>query len=270
MAYNLQSLVESGESYKLPLKFVGFAKLARPPSKLNSTASSENSPLRRSSKMTLGNSAGVRLGEVKRSGAGDRNIGYMRAGGGLVIHEEACETEGGTGGGLGLGDDSFGESGICLANGLDGLGVGEESSDEDLSMKICGDEGEGMRGNLWMNESLVWGRNDRGLVNSTCEVEDRQRGDFIMASQKMLNPGLVNSPDLGVPSKRSIGVKNIEDESLNIREFYEKFEASRSSLNLSKFPNKPSLKETPWSQPLDSKNQTSDSHQTSKLQCALL
>jgi hypothetical protein len=46
--------VESGESGKLPLKFVGFAKLARPPSKLNSTAISENLPLRRSSKMTLG------------------------------------------------------------------------------------------------------------------------------------------------------------------------------------------------------------------------
>jgi hypothetical protein len=40
--------VKSGESGKLPLKFVGFAKFARPPSKLNSTAISENLPLRRS------------------------------------------------------------------------------------------------------------------------------------------------------------------------------------------------------------------------------
>ena len=47
--------MESGESGKLPLKFVGFAKLARPPSKLNSTAISENLPLKCSSKMTLGN-----------------------------------------------------------------------------------------------------------------------------------------------------------------------------------------------------------------------
>jgi hypothetical protein len=54
LAYNLQSLVESGESGKLPLKFVGFAKFARPPSKLNSTAISENLPLRRWFKITLG------------------------------------------------------------------------------------------------------------------------------------------------------------------------------------------------------------------------
>ena len=54
MASNLRDLVESGESGKLPLKFVGFAKFARPPSELNSTANSENLPLRRSSKITLG------------------------------------------------------------------------------------------------------------------------------------------------------------------------------------------------------------------------
>jgi hypothetical protein len=47
--------VESRESGKLPLKFVGFAKFSRPPSELNSTANSENLPLRRSSKITLGN-----------------------------------------------------------------------------------------------------------------------------------------------------------------------------------------------------------------------
>jgi hypothetical protein len=46
--------VESGESGELPLKFVGFAEFALPPSKLNSTAISENLPLRRFSKMTLG------------------------------------------------------------------------------------------------------------------------------------------------------------------------------------------------------------------------
>jgi hypothetical protein len=49
--------VESGESGKLPLKFVGFAKFIVPPSKINSTAISENLPLRRSSKMTLGTEA---------------------------------------------------------------------------------------------------------------------------------------------------------------------------------------------------------------------
>jgi hypothetical protein len=46
--------VESGESSKLSLKFVGFARFARPPSELNSTAISENLPLGRLSKMTLG------------------------------------------------------------------------------------------------------------------------------------------------------------------------------------------------------------------------
>ena len=48
--------MESRESGKLPLKFVGFAKFSRPPSELNSTANSENLPLRRSSKITLGTS----------------------------------------------------------------------------------------------------------------------------------------------------------------------------------------------------------------------
>ena len=46
--------MESGESGKLPLKFVRFAQFARVPDKLNSTAISENLTLRRSSKMTLG------------------------------------------------------------------------------------------------------------------------------------------------------------------------------------------------------------------------
>ena len=46
--------MESGESGKLQLEFAKFAKFARPPSKLNSTAISENVPLRRSSKMELG------------------------------------------------------------------------------------------------------------------------------------------------------------------------------------------------------------------------
>ena len=47
------NLVESGESGKLPLKFVGFVGFARPPSELNSTAVSENLPLRRSQKIFL-------------------------------------------------------------------------------------------------------------------------------------------------------------------------------------------------------------------------
>ena len=51
--------MKSGESGKLPLKFVGFAEFARPGSELNSTAISENLPLRRSSKMTLGTEAEV-------------------------------------------------------------------------------------------------------------------------------------------------------------------------------------------------------------------
>ena len=59
MACNLQSLVESGESGKLPLEFVGFDKFARPLSKLYSTAISENLPLRLCSKMTLGIEGGV-------------------------------------------------------------------------------------------------------------------------------------------------------------------------------------------------------------------
>ena len=52
--------MKSAESGKLPLKFVGFAKFKRPPSKLNSNAISENLPLRRSSKMTLGRNADSR------------------------------------------------------------------------------------------------------------------------------------------------------------------------------------------------------------------
>ena len=48
--------MESGESGELPLKFGGFAKFVRPTSELNSSRISENSPLRRSSKMTLGTS----------------------------------------------------------------------------------------------------------------------------------------------------------------------------------------------------------------------
>ena len=50
----MRNLHESRESDKLPLKFVGFDKFGGPPSELNSTAISENLPLRRSSKMTLG------------------------------------------------------------------------------------------------------------------------------------------------------------------------------------------------------------------------
>ena len=37
--------MESGESDKLPLKFVGFAKFALPPSKLNSIVISGNLPI---------------------------------------------------------------------------------------------------------------------------------------------------------------------------------------------------------------------------------
>ena len=44
--------MESGESGKLLLKFVGFAKFDRVPNKLKSAAISENLPLRRSEKMT--------------------------------------------------------------------------------------------------------------------------------------------------------------------------------------------------------------------------
>ena len=61
--------MKSEESGKLPLKFVGFAKFSRPPSKLNSTASSENSPIRRSSKMTLG-----KLGDRPSYGDVRRNL----------------------------------------------------------------------------------------------------------------------------------------------------------------------------------------------------
>ena len=46
--------MESGESGKLSLKFVGFVGFARAPDELNSTAVFENLPLRRSEKMTLG------------------------------------------------------------------------------------------------------------------------------------------------------------------------------------------------------------------------
>jgi hypothetical protein len=56
--------VESGESGELPLKFVGFDKFARTPSRLNSIAISENLPLRRSSKMTLG-SKGLTQGDME-------------------------------------------------------------------------------------------------------------------------------------------------------------------------------------------------------------
>ena len=52
--------MESGESGELPMEFVGFARFVRPPDKLNSIANSENLPLRRSSKITLGRKGGSR------------------------------------------------------------------------------------------------------------------------------------------------------------------------------------------------------------------
>ena len=63
----MRNLEESGESGKLPLKFVGFAKFARPPSKLNSTAISENLPLRRSTKVKLGKAVLNKVGSDLRS-----------------------------------------------------------------------------------------------------------------------------------------------------------------------------------------------------------
>ena len=46
-----------GESGKLTLEFGGFDLFARPAEGLNSTAISEDLPLRRSSKITLGNTS---------------------------------------------------------------------------------------------------------------------------------------------------------------------------------------------------------------------
>jgi hypothetical protein len=67
----------------------------------------------------------------------------MRVNGGLVIHEEAIETEEEREGGVG-GGSSFGESGVGEGVGVEvGVGV-EESSDGGLSMVICGDGSEGI------------------------------------------------------------------------------------------------------------------------------
>ena len=68
LAWNLRDLVKSGESGKLTLKFVGFVKFAWPPSKLNSTASSENSPIRRYSKITLGSRDGLTVNKTEKNG----------------------------------------------------------------------------------------------------------------------------------------------------------------------------------------------------------
>jgi hypothetical protein len=104
----------------------------------------------------------------------------MKVNGGLVIPEEACETEEDRGGGLG-GGSSFGESGVGVGIGMFGL---EKSRDGGLSMVIWGNGTEGSPENFGMSGSGVWGRIDRGLVKSAREVVDRQRGDCKMASQK--------------------------------------------------------------------------------------
>jgi hypothetical protein len=122
---------------------------------------------------SLDASGGVGLG-------GDKNLGFMRVSEGLVIPEEACETEEERGGGLGEGS-SFGESGVSLGIGMFGV---EKSSDGGLSIVICGNGTEAYLENLGMSGSGLCGRIERGLVKSAREVVDRQRGDCIMASQK--------------------------------------------------------------------------------------
>lgn len=70
-------------------------------------------------------------------------------------------------------------------------------------------------------------------------------------------------------SNGSIGVENIEDESLDTRGFFENNEASGSIANISKSLNNPRLKPPPKAQPPSSKNQTPGSHQPKTLDLKL-